>query len=436
MTTDAPLKRVKTNFLRLLKGRGASALLTLAATALMARALSPDYFGLVVLIHTYLLAVRGLLNLKPFEAIIRYGVSAQEEDRTDRLAQLLRMILVLDGIFAVGGTLITLALVPLVGPMLGWNSDAQNLALFYSLLMLSASTGTANGVLRLYNRFDLLGLRQAIGPLVQLLGVALAWLLEAQYPYFLLAYGSGWLVENLALLWFGWRESRRQLGRQIWQGPVWQQHRERFPGFWRFIQVVYWQANMDLIPKQLSLLGVGALLGAADAGLFRLAQQLAKVLTVPALLLRTVLFPDLARLWHRSDPQFAGVIKRSLVIAVLFGGAVALLSLFLGKPAIQLLAGPEYLGAVVVIFWLMLSAGLDLGLAALRAAGYAMGFAGALLRLYLVSLLVYALLFLLLGQWLGLVGIGVATASWSAINLFLVGGLVSYKLRLGAQGPL
>jgi len=436
MTTDSPLKRVKTNFLRLLKGRGASALLTLAATALMARSLSPDYFGLVVLIHTYLLAVRGLLNLKPFEAIIRYGITAQEEGRTDRLVQLLRMILVLDVIFALVGTLITLSLVPLVGPLLGWNSEAQSLALLYSLLMLSACTGAANGVLRLHNRFDLLGLRQAMGPLVQLLGVALAWLLKADYPYFLLAYGLGWLVENLAMLWFGWRESCRQLGNQLWKGPIWQQHRERFPGFWHFIQVVYWQANTDLIPKQISLLGVGALLGAADAGLFRLAQQLAKVLTVPALLLRTVLFPDLARLWHRKDPQFAGIIKRSLVVAVLFGGAVALLSLFLGEPAIQLLAGPEYLGAVAVIFWLMFSAGLDLGLASLRAAGYAMGFAGVLLRLYLTSLAGYVLLFLVLGQWLGLAGIGMATAGWSALNLLLVGGLVWHKLRLGAQGPL
>lgn len=436
MAIDTPLQRIKTNFLRLLKGRGASALLTLAATALMARALSPEYFGLVVLIHTYLLAVRGLINLKPFEAIIRYGVSAQEEGRTDRVSQLLRMVLVLDGIFALGGTLITLALVPLVGPMLGWDSEAQGLALLYSLLMLTASTGTANGVLRLYNRFDLLGLRQAMGPLVQLLGVALAWFLEAEYQYFLLAYGLGWLVENLVLLWFGWRESRRQLGKDLWRGPVWHNHKAQFPGFWHFIQVVYWQANMDLIPKQISLLGVGALLGAADAGLFRLAQQLAKVLTVPALLLRTVLFPDLARLWHRRDPQFAGIIKRSLVVAVLFGGAVALLSLVLGEPAIQLLAGPEYLGAVAVIFWLMFSAGLDLGLAALRAAGYAMGFAGALLRLYLVSLAAYVLLFLVLGQWLGLVGIGLATAGWSALNLLLVGGLVWHKLRLGAQGPL
>jgi len=388
------------------------------------------------LIHTYLLAVRGLLNLKPFEAIIRYGVSAQEEGKTDQLCQLLRMILVLDVIFALAGTAVALALVPLVGPMLGWDSEAQNLALLYSLLMLITSTGAANGVLRLYNRFDLLGLRQAMGPLVQLLGVSLAWFLEAEYPYFLLAYGMGWLVEHLVMLWFGWRESHRQLGKDLWRGPIWHKHKERFPGFWQFIHVVYWQANTDLIPKQISLLGVGALLGAADAGLFRLAQQLAKVLTVPALLLRTVLFPDLARLWLRRDPQFAGIIRRSLVVSVLFGGTVALLSLVLGKPAIELLAGPEYLGAVAVIFWLMLSAGLDLGLAALRAAGYAMGFAGTLLRLYLTSLAVYLLLFLTLGQWLGLVGIGLATAGWSALNLLLVGGLIRHKLRIGAQGAL
>jgi O-antigen/teichoic acid export membrane protein len=70
-----PMRRVLGNFGLLLRGRGIGALMALAATALMARALGPAEFGLVILIHTYVVLVRGLLNFKQFLAIVRYGVT-------------------------------------------------------------------------------------------------------------------------------------------------------------------------------------------------------------------------------------------------------------------------------------------------------------------------------------------------------------------------
>ena len=51
--------RVFKNFGVVLRGRGIAALFTLAATALMANALPAKEFGLVILLHTYVLAVRN-----------------------------------------------------------------------------------------------------------------------------------------------------------------------------------------------------------------------------------------------------------------------------------------------------------------------------------------------------------------------------------------
>lgn len=434
---DGALRRVWSNFFQLLKGRGASALLVLAATALVARALEPAAFGLVVLIHTYLLTLRGLVNLKPFEAIIRYGVKAQEDGQPDRLRQLLRMTTVLDITLALAGCLLGVSLVGILGPVLGWDDQARQLAMLYSLLLLSSATGTASGVLRLYNRFDLLGLRQALGPLLLLLIVVLVWLQEGGYEAFLWAYGVAWLAENLLLLQFARREMRRHphLQTSFWKGPVWRHHRQRFPGFWSFLQVVYWQGNLDMVPKQLSVMAVGALLGPAAAGMYRLARQISKLLTVPALLLRQVLFPDLARYWHRGDPRFTRVVKLTVAVSLAFGVGVAVLAGFVAEPAINLLAGEGYAGATAVVVWLMLSAGLDLGVSGLRAAGYAMGLAGQLLRLYLISILVYVVLFALLSQSAGLAGTGMAAALWSLLSLLLVGLVVWRRMLLAdSQG--
>ncbi len=77
--------RALTNFGRLLRGRGVGAVCAVAATALMANALPPAEFGLVVLLHTYVLVIRGLLNFRTFEAIVRYGIPLQVAGDTARL---------------------------------------------------------------------------------------------------------------------------------------------------------------------------------------------------------------------------------------------------------------------------------------------------------------------------------------------------------------
>ena len=59
--------------MRLLRGRGLAALLMLLAMALMARALPAEEFGLLMLLHAFVLGVYGLVNLKPFEAVVLYG---------------------------------------------------------------------------------------------------------------------------------------------------------------------------------------------------------------------------------------------------------------------------------------------------------------------------------------------------------------------------
>ncbi len=57
-------QRVVKNFGVVLRGRGIAAVFNIIALALMANALTPVEFGLVVLLHTYVLAIRGLSELQ------------------------------------------------------------------------------------------------------------------------------------------------------------------------------------------------------------------------------------------------------------------------------------------------------------------------------------------------------------------------------------
>src|SRR6056300_341315 len=84
-------QRVIRNFGVVLRGRGIAAVFNMIALALMANALSPVEFGLVVLLHTYVLAIRGFLNFRTFEAIVKYGVPLHSSGDNDALRKLLRV---------------------------------------------------------------------------------------------------------------------------------------------------------------------------------------------------------------------------------------------------------------------------------------------------------------------------------------------------------
>ena len=142
------------NFGHLVSGRLVSAILTLLATACMARALGPKEFGLVVLMHTYVLTVRALLNLKPAETFVRFGVPLIDLGKKEEVGQLLGLIRSFEWVTMLIATAIAVMAAPLVGPWLGMPDNAIAVLMAYSLVLLTSPVGTARGFCRAVERFD------------------------------------------------------------------------------------------------------------------------------------------------------------------------------------------------------------------------------------------------------------------------------------------
>ena len=430
-------KSIRGNFLKLFGGKGATALLTLGSTLLTARALGKIDFGIVISIHSFLMLMKGFTKLSSFNAIIRYGVPEHEAGNTGRLGQLIRSTFVLDTAAALIGTLIAVLIVPLIGPHLHWDSQVTSMAMLYMLIMATGMTSSSNGVLRLFDRFDILVKADFVDRLLRLVGVALLWSLGFHsIGSFLVVYGLSSLAWNLYVLHSGWKEFRRHLPEEsLLKGEIWQQHSKRFPGFWRLLNVVYWQSNLDLIPKQVAVLLVGFFLGPAMAGMYRLADSFAKSLAAPGVLLRKVLLGDLSRLWHRRDPAFASLLYRSMAACAGIGLVIAAIVWAYAVPLLTLAASDEYRGAAPALSWLMLAAGLNLGIAPLRAAAYAMDKAHTVLKIYALTMIVFVVAFPLLTPALGLAGAGMASAITSLVTMIAMSLLVKKQMHRLNESP-
>lgn len=412
-----PMHRVLANFWILIRGRGAAAVMAFGATALMARSLGPAEFGLVVLIHTYVMLIRALLDFGTVDAIVRYGTVAHDADDKHALAKLIKVCRRIDKQASVFAALLALLVAPFVGPAMGMDNKHVMLLIAYSTILLTPGAGSAAGLLRLNDRFDILGRQMTIAPSMRFIGVAVAWAVGAPLEIFVAIWGAAYITENVYLLWQAKHKYRKQINQALVGVDLNGASINDFGGLRHFVWVTYWQSNLDLLPKHLTTLLVGYFLGPAEAGLLRLAREIASTLSRPSLLIRNVVLLDLTRAWHQGSGNFDVVAYRTAIFGGMFGLTFVLMSYFFGEYLLGALLGSQFIAAKSVLTLMLLAATLDLATSPLLSGLYAMGYATKTLRITMLSTALYLLMFVLLTSQYGLIGAGVAAAAGASLTL-------------------
>jgi len=428
----SPMRRVLGNFGFLVRGRGVAAVMSLGATTLMARVLGPTEFGMVVLIQAYALLTRGLLDFRSVEAVVRYGVPAHDAGDTRTLRRLIKVCRRVDRRASLTATALALIVAPLIGPLMGMDRDHVILLCAYSLVLLTTGNGTAKGILRLFDQFDVLGRQMTIGPTIRFFGVVVAWWLDSPLPVFVAIWAIAYATENLYASWRGRREYRRRAGRPRDGESASDASLAEFSGLRHFLWVTYWQSNMDLVPKHLSTVLAGYLLGPAEAGLLRLAREISSLLSKPAGLIHEVVFLDLTRSWHQGSAAFDLIAYRTALLGGGFGLLFVLAGYFFGADLLATLIGNKFVAAAPVLTLMLLAATFDLTASSLRSAAYAIGHAGKVLRVYAVSAGIYLALFVALTSSLGLIGAGVAACVAAALPPLAMAVLIRGSKRPAA----
>ncbi|NQV21683.1 MAG: lipopolysaccharide biosynthesis protein [Rhodospirillales bacterium] len=421
------MRRTFSNAGRLLSGKAVAGLLGLSCVALAARALGPEQFGALILIHTYVLVVSGIVKFRSWQAVIRYGAECLGAERRGDFQKLIKFTTLLDVGSSVLGAVAAVLLAPLVGGWFGWDAETSRLAASYGWLILFMVEATPTGVLRLFDRFNLLAVQSTIAPFLRLLGAVAAYLAGAGLAEFLAVWFIAAATGRLVLLVMGWSELRRQnmtagLGRGF--GQLTTPHE----GLWKFVWFTNFNASLGLMLGNVTTLVVGATLGATDAGLFKIAREFSSVLGKPAQLLTQAIYPDLTRLWSDGDRKAAGkLILRSGLVAGAGAFAVLALIVLVGEQLLSLVVGEAFIGAYGIMVLLVSAKVISVFGFPLTPAMYAMGRPGLLLRINVVLTLLYLPLLVGLLEVMGRTGAGAATLVW-AFFTFAVTALTVARL--------
>ncbi|GAA0604629.1 oligosaccharide flippase family protein [Craurococcus roseus] len=405
-------RRILRNAGVILGGKAATALINLGSTAIAIRALGIEGMGVLVLVHAFAQAASTLVKFQSWQAVVRYGVESLEPGRRAEFHALLRFTAGLDAAGALAACAICAGAAFLLGPAFGVPAGVAPLAALYATATVFMVMATPNGLLRLFDRFDLIARSDALGAAARLAGVALAALLGGGLPAFLGAWYASAAIGGLALVVAALAELRKRglLPREE-SAPRRRRVRaaEAHPGIWGFVWSTNLMTTLSLGSGHVATLCVGSLLGPGQAALFVLARQVGEAALKPSRFLTPALYPELARLAAAGDQAgLRAVLRRGFAYSA--AGAVAVLAALalLGGPLLRLVGGEAAAPAWGVMLLLACAASINFAGFALEPLLVSVRRHGKALRIRGVATLAHVPAALVGLRFFGLEGAGIA----------------------------
>ena len=410
---DQQLRSLLRNTSYLGMSRAVAAVCGIATIALTGRGLGLLLLGTLILITSYTKAVSGLAKFQSWQVIVRYGGHGVAHGDPAHFKIATGFAVTLDLVSGIAGMLVAVALLPFISKWIGIQPQYLWLGLIYCTLLPTMGAATPSGVLRVLDRFDLIGWSDTLTPITRTILTATAYIANAPFA----AYVAIWYVTELAGDLFTWFLALREMRRTGHLEGIRPTLRPtELTGAWRFAIDVNIAASVQAIWGPTGRLVVGGLLGPAGAALFRVASTLADAAQRPADLLGRAFYPEIVRM-DLSTKKPWKLMLRVMVLAS--GVAILAIGLLLlgGKPLLGLVFGKAFLGAYAPLVILMLVPFLGIFSFPLGPMLYALGRSDAPIKAKLIGSAVFFGAIAPLAWRFGVVGAAVALVLGNAANV-------------------
>ncbi len=232
---------------------------------------------------------------------------------------------------------------------------------------------------------------------------------------------TAWLASDILgelYLWLrSWREMKR---RGFAEGPTPSARRAlaENKGLMRFSLTANASATLSQSLAPLFTLFVGALLGSAAAGTYRIAQMMLDAVAAPAELAMRSFFPEIMRLRGSDEARFHMIVRKAGLLSAALGPVLGIPVALAGPPLLIASTGPVYTQAGTLLQIVALGFAPVLAVFPLETALLATGRAGVVLAARAIAAAIAFATAALLAGPLGLPGIGLAAVLGFFVALF------------------
>lgn len=418
-----PFARILTHLGWILGGKGYGAILSLFYLAIVTRVLGPAAYGSFALVLSAALVLQAVLNFNVWQVLVKYGQEHIHSGDRPALARLIRFCTAVDLAMALAAIAVAGLILYFGRGLLGLPDELAWTAFAYAVVFLLSIRNVPRGVLRLHSQFSQTFLAEAVVPTLKTLGAVAALLIHPSLELFLLLWAGSEMVSTLVFWWLSTRSVRQAYGRP--SARHWLRAWSENDGLPSLLLASNFGSMTYTITQQLPVLLVGSFAGTAEAGIYRLAHQLAQTITIMAGFIGLASYTEMTNVYVKQGLRgVAALFVRLTLIALGLFLILALAILLFGKPLLMLMSGPAFLGAYPFLLVLGLAACLQMATANCEPMLLAAGRSRQVIVIRLAGAVV-----LTGAMWFMLPAMGAIGAAWAKV----LAEVISLLLLFGAS---
>lgn len=353
------LQRVIRNSGILFSASTIAAALSMGQSALAARLLGVEVFGLLGTVTAFATVMNGLTSFRMGQLVVSYvsHFAAEKEDR--KAAAVFKAA----GLAEMASSILAYVLVLLIAPLAARifaPRDPANASLYstYGLIILAnLMAESSTGLLQVFNRFKIMGAVVVGQSALTLLLIGGATLLHGGLFEVLVAYLIGKVVWAVSMTSVALWEARRHWGEDWWRAPL-GLLADRKKELVRFALNTNLTTTLNLVTRDSELLWLSAFSTQAQVGYYKVALAIRNILIMPVEPLITTTYRETAR--EVAGRRWANVrylLRSGSLISAVWTVPASLGLLVLGGSLISLLWGdafrPAHANLVILLVGVM-----------------------------------------------------------------------------------
>lgn len=353
-------------------------------------------------------SVTAIAQFQGWQIVLHYASVPWQQGEKERVKNTIRFALGLDVCAGLVGMIGGMMAVILYGHQLGIHAHYKHLVLIYCTLIPGMGASSVYGVLRLFDRVDIVSRQQVATPFVRAIGSVTVWACHGGLVGFIWAWYAGVLAGQL-YMWAGaYRELYRRNMLDALKPKLFSAARQMPQGIWGFVWTASLTTMLGTTWKPVTNLIIGRVLGTSASGMYTLAMTFLDAVQRPAKLLEKSYYPEVVRLDPRTIRPWKLALRTSFLSALV--GILATAVIYVGgKPVISMF-GHRYATAAPLMIWM--SPALIFFMAGLAMDGllYTAGHAKYIMFVQLISVVCYIPFLIFMSRHYGLNGAGLAYA--------------------------
>ncbi len=355
-TSNDTLARVGRNSVWLFSSKGVSAVLSLFYLAIVTRTLGPAGFGTFILIVSSGQIIAALFRIQTWQAIVQFGTPLLAKRDHAAFNVIARQGFLIEFIGGIVACVLLYMLLPSAAEQFSLALEVEQGLLIYGLLVLLAIRSTPTGILRAHDRFRDSAIGEVAVPVTRMIGALMLLAVGPSIIGFLIVWGLSELAcAGLlwVLVWHNGRSMGEQSSTENILGDLQPAPKASEKSFYGFLAATNFSYLLTIIRERFVVIIVGLFVGAAAAGLFRLADQLANSINRLTEVFARPMFAELSRLYGQSEnSKLRSLFLRSLRLSAISGLTMFGILILFGEHILLLMSGPEFVAAYPLLLLL------------------------------------------------------------------------------------